>query len=42
MSLGDDFLYSAGAVFNLLCGARDETNMAKIEQYFGSKVTEVF
>ncbi|KAF3441763.1 hypothetical protein FNV43_RR15678 [Rhamnella rubrinervis] len=30
-----------GAVFNLLCGDRDENTMAKIEQYFNSQVTEV-
>lgn len=31
----------AGAVFNFICGNRDEEVMAKIEQYFGSQVTEV-
>ncbi|KAG7961234.1 hypothetical protein I3843_09G005300 [Carya illinoinensis] len=30
-----------GAVFNLLCGDRDEMLMSKIEHYFGSQVTQV-
>lgn len=30
-----------GAVFNLLCGERDEMIMSKIEKYFGTKVAEV-
>ncbi|KAK4272802.1 hypothetical protein QN277_021307 [Acacia crassicarpa] len=30
-----------GAVFNLICGERDANLMAKIEQHFGTHVTEV-
>ncbi|KAF7804377.1 DEAD-box ATP-dependent RNA helicase 38-like [Senna tora] len=31
----------AGAVFNLICGERDEILMGKIEKHFGTLVTEV-
>ncbi|KAK4281580.1 hypothetical protein QN277_013053 [Acacia crassicarpa] len=30
-----------GAVFNLICGERDENLMEKIEKHFGTRVTEV-
>lgn len=35
-------LYLAGAVFNLLCGDRDDMLMTKIENHFNHQVTEVF
>lgn len=36
------YVHLAGAVFNLLCGDRDEATMRKIELYFPkSKMTEV-
>lgn len=34
-------LLPTGAVFNLLCGDRDEMLMSKIERYFNSQVKEV-
>lgn len=34
-------LYLAGAVFNLLCGDRDDMLMTKIENHFNHQVTEV-